>query len=99
MTEREENHMPRHEVHVGDELLVEGRVFVITEMRDEINKPSVLVTKQPVELIGPPAVMRRDRYTITVEGHSLTATPEQEARIAALDAEGRDLLLQVLGKR
>lgn len=91
--------MARHEVRVGDELLIEGRAFVITEMRDEINKPSVLVTKQPIELIEPPAVVRRDRYTVTVEGHSLTATVDQEARIAALDAEGRDRLLRIMGKR
>lgn len=40
----------RHEVEVGDELMVYGNLFVITELTEELNKPAVLTVKTPLEL-------------------------------------------------
>jgi hypothetical protein len=42
----------RHYVSVGDEILILGHLFIITEVRVEMNKPTVLITKQPVELMA-----------------------------------------------
>lgn len=42
-------------------------------------------------------VVRVDRYTITVDGHALRATPDQEARIRAMTDEQVAALLTVLG--
>jgi hypothetical protein len=41
----------RHEVSIGDEIMIMGHLFVMTEVRSEMNKPAVLTTKQPVELL------------------------------------------------
>lgn len=41
----------RHEVHIGDELLVEGELFIVMGVMKRHNAPAILDVKQPIELI------------------------------------------------
>jgi hypothetical protein len=41
----------RHTVSIGDEIMIGEQLFIVTGVRVERDKPSVLITKQPVELL------------------------------------------------
>lgn len=42
----------QHRVEVGDEILIDGYLFVVTELKVQMNQPPTLVTKSPLELMG-----------------------------------------------
>lgn len=44
-----------------------------------------------------PKIERVDRYTITINGHRIRATPEQEASLRQMDAAGIDRFLTMMG--
>lgn len=43
-------------------------------------------------------IVRRDRYTIVVEGYAVRATDEQERRIRQMDAAARARFLTIMGR-
>jgi hypothetical protein len=43
------------------------------------------------------AVKRIDRYTVLVDGHRVSATPDQEARLREMSDEERARFLTVMG--
>lgn len=42
-------------------------------------------------------IVRIDRYSIAVNGHSVRATPEQEAKIRLMDDEAIARFLKIMG--
>lgn len=41
----------KHTVSIGDEIIVRGYIFIVTGIKTEMDKPAVLTTKQPIELL------------------------------------------------
>lgn len=43
--------MARHEVKIGDELIVCGSVFIVTHFKLELDQPPTLIVEPPINLL------------------------------------------------
>jgi hypothetical protein len=47
--------------------------------------------------VSKPEIVRRDRYTILIDGNPVTATPAQEAQLREMDADQIRRFLAIMG--
>lgn len=43
--------MARYELELGDEIIVMGRLFILTNLEEKRHRPAKVTFKQPVELL------------------------------------------------
>lgn len=43
--------MARHEVNIGDELVVHGQLFIVTHLKLELDMPPILIVEPPIKLL------------------------------------------------
>lgn len=43
--------MARYELELGDEVVVKGRIFVLTNLEEKRDQPAKVTFKQPIELL------------------------------------------------
>jgi hypothetical protein len=54
--------------------------------------------KAAYETVEAADIVRADKYTVNVGGARVTASPEQEARLRAMDAEARARFARIIGE-